>query len=83
LVETGIDRPARVIDVMDIRPLGSLGEIAKLGLGLGLGLAEAKQILARLQQAIVAVQVTITRFCVRTALRAVKPVTSRTGGFIG
>jgi hypothetical protein len=41
LVETGIDGPARVIDVQDIRPLGSLGEIAKLGLTL----AEAKQIL--------------------------------------
>ena len=41
-----------VIDVLDIRPLGSLGEIAKLGLTL----AEAKQILARLQQAVVAVQ---------------------------
>ena len=52
LVETGIDGPARVIDVLDIRPLGGLGEIAKLGLTL----AEAKQILARLQQAVVAVQ---------------------------
>jgi hypothetical protein len=52
LVETGIDGPARVIDVEDIRPRGGLGEIAKLGLTL----AEAKQILARLQQTIVAVQ---------------------------
>jgi hypothetical protein len=52
LVETGIDGPARVIDVLDIRPLGGLGEIAKLGLTL----AEAKQILARLQQVVVAVQ---------------------------
>jgi hypothetical protein len=52
LVETGIDGPARVIDVLDIIPLGGLGEIAKLGLTL----AEAKQILARLQQAVVAVQ---------------------------
>ena len=52
LVETGIDSPARVIDVMDIRPLGDLCDIAKLGLTL----AEAKQILARLQQAVVAVQ---------------------------
>jgi hypothetical protein len=32
LVETGVDGPARVIDVLDIRPLGGLGEIAKLGL---------------------------------------------------
>jgi hypothetical protein len=53
LVETGIDGPAGVIDVLDIRPLGGLGEIANLGLTL----AEAKQILARLQQAVVAVQV--------------------------
>jgi hypothetical protein len=37
--------------VQDIRPLGGPGEIAKLGLTL----AEAKQILARLQQAVVAV----------------------------
>ena len=50
MVETGIDGPAWVIDVLDIRPLDGLGEIAKLGLTL----AEAKQILARLQQ--VAVQ---------------------------
>jgi hypothetical protein len=34
------------IDVQDIGPLGGLGEIAKLGLTL----AEAKQVLARLQQ---------------------------------
>jgi hypothetical protein len=52
LVETGIDGPARVIDVLDIRPLDGLGEIAKLGLTL----VEARQILARLQQAVVAVQ---------------------------
>jgi hypothetical protein len=52
LVETGIDSTARVIDVMDIRPLGELGEMAKLGLTL----AEAKQILARLRQAVVVVQ---------------------------
>jgi CO/xanthine dehydrogenase FAD-binding subunit len=31
LVETGIDSPVRVIDIMDIRPLGDLGVIAKLG----------------------------------------------------
>jgi hypothetical protein len=52
LVETGIDDPARIIDVMDIRPLGALGDIANLGLTL----AEAKQILARLQQVVVSVQ---------------------------
>ena len=32
LVETGIDGPARVIDVTDIRLLGALGDIANLGL---------------------------------------------------
>ena len=80
LVETGNDGPARIIDVMDIRPLGVLGDIAKLGLTL----SEAKQILARLQQVVVAVQAhAITRFCVRIALLAVKRVTSRTGGFVG
>src|SRR6201995_1741208 len=52
LVETGIDRPPRVIDVMDIGPFGDLGDIAKLGLTL----PEAKQVLARLQQVVVAVQ---------------------------
>jgi hypothetical protein len=52
LVETEIDGPARVIDVLGIRPLAGLGGIAKLGLTL----AAAKQILARLQQAAVAVQ---------------------------
>jgi hypothetical protein len=52
LVETGINSPSRVIDVMDIRPLGDLGDITKLGLTL----SEAKQILARLQRAVVAIQ---------------------------
>jgi hypothetical protein len=52
LVETGIDGPARVIDVTDIRLLGALGDIASLGLTL----SEARQILARLQQAVVSVQ---------------------------
>ena len=45
LVETGIDGPARVIDVMDITPVGALGDMSKLGLML----SEAKQVLARLQ----------------------------------
>jgi hypothetical protein len=52
LVETGIDSPPRVIDLMDIGPFGDLGDIARLGLTL----SEAKQILARLQQVVVAVQ---------------------------
>ena len=52
LVETGIDSPSRVIDVLDIKPRGDLGDITTLGLTL----SEAKLILARLQQAVVAVQ---------------------------
>ncbi|MFL5282635.1 MAG: hypothetical protein ACJ8AW_17025 [Rhodopila sp.] len=32
LIETGIDSPPRVIDVMDIEAFGDLGDIAKLGL---------------------------------------------------
>jgi hypothetical protein len=51
-VETGIDGPAQVIDVMDIRALGDLADIANLGLTL----SETKQILARLQQVVVGVQ---------------------------
>jgi hypothetical protein len=46
LVETGIDSPQRVIDVMNIGPFGDLSDIARLGLTL----AEAKRILARLQR---------------------------------
>jgi hypothetical protein len=52
LVETEIGGPARIIDVMDIRPLGDLGDIAKLcdrAREGGLTLSEAKQNLARLQ----------------------------------
>jgi hypothetical protein len=45
LVETGIDGPVRVINVMDITPFGALGDVSKLELML----SEAKQILARLQ----------------------------------
>jgi hypothetical protein len=52
LVETESDGPARVIDVMDITRFGAFGDISKLGLML----SEAKQILARLQQAVVAIQ---------------------------
>jgi hypothetical protein len=49
IARNGIDSPAWVIDVMDIRPLGDLDV-------LGLTPVEAKQILTRLQQAVVAVQ---------------------------
>ena len=51
-MKRGVDSPTRVIDVMDFRPLGDLGDTPKLGLTL----AEAKQILARLQQSLVAIQ---------------------------
>jgi len=56
LTERGVERTRRARDGASIpsgyRPLGDLGDIAKLGLTL----SEAKQILARLQQVVVAVQ---------------------------
>jgi hypothetical protein len=52
LVETGADSPGRSVDVMEVSRPRDLGDIASLGLTL----AEAKQILARVQQAVVAVQ---------------------------
>jgi hypothetical protein len=52
LVETGIDGPARVVDVMDLKPTGGLGDIGNLGLTL----PEAKLLLGHLQQVVVAVQ---------------------------
>lgn len=52
LVETGTDNRARSVDVMEISRPNDLGDIANLGLTL----PEAKQILARVQQAVVAAQ---------------------------
>ncbi len=52
LVEMGLDGQGRVIDVADIGPLGALGDIANFGMRL----SDAKQILARLQGAVVQVQ---------------------------
>ena len=52
LVETGIDGAAWVIDVMDLKPTGSLGDIGNLGLTL----PEAKLLLGHVQQVVVAVQ---------------------------
>jgi hypothetical protein len=52
LVETGTDSPARDVDVMEIARPGTLGDIADLGLTLH----EAKQLLARVQQIVVAAQ---------------------------
>ena len=52
LVETGIDNRAQRIDVMEISRSNNLRDIASLGLTL----PEAKQLLARVQQAVVAAQ---------------------------
>lgn len=52
LVEVGTDKPGRSVDVLEIGQLRDLGEIANLGLTL----AEAKQLLGRVQQAVVAAQ---------------------------
>ena len=52
LVETGTHNRARSVDVMEISRSNDLGDIANLGLSL----AEAKQVLARVQQAVVAAQ---------------------------
>ena len=52
LVETGIAGQARSTDVLEINRPDHLGNIADLGLTL----AEAKQLLARVQQAVVAAQ---------------------------
>ena len=52
LVETGTDRRTRSVEVLEISRPSDLGDIANLGLTL----AEAKQLLARVQQAVVATQ---------------------------
>ena len=52
LNETGTDGAAQGVDVMEINRPCDLGDIANLGLTL----AEAKQLLARVQQAVVAAQ---------------------------
>jgi hypothetical protein len=52
LVETETDSPARGVDVMEIARPGDLGDIANLGLTL----TEAEQLLARVQEAVVAAQ---------------------------
>jgi len=52
LVETGTDSRARSVEVLEIRRPNNLGDIANLGLTL----AQAKQLLARVQQAVVAAQ---------------------------
>ena len=52
LVDTETDGPAADVDVMEIRPPRDLGDIAHLRLTL----SEAKQLLIRVQQAVVAAQ---------------------------
>src|SRR5208282_4711614 len=52
LVGTGIDGQSQSFDVMEINRPDGLGDIANLGLTL----AEAKQLLARVQQEVVAAQ---------------------------
>src|SRR5438270_2256451 len=52
LVETGVDGRTRSVEVLEISRPNDLGEIANLGLTL----PEAKQLLARVQQAVVAAQ---------------------------
>src|SRR6187551_259409 len=52
LVETGVDGRTRSVEVLEISRPNGLGEIANLGLTL----PEAKQLLARVQQAVVAAQ---------------------------
>src|SRR4029450_2627613 len=52
LVETGPDSRTRSVDVLEISRPSDLGDIANLGLTL----PEAKQLLARVQQAVVAAQ---------------------------
>jgi hypothetical protein len=52
LVEVETDKPGRDMDVMEIRRSSNITSIAELGLSL----AEAKELLARVQQAVVAAQ---------------------------
>jgi hypothetical protein len=90
LVETGIDKPPRASTQWISGPLGDLRDIAKprateraATYKGGLTLSETKQILAYLQQVVVAIQTDDHAVLHRIALRAVKSVKSRTGGFIG
>jgi hypothetical protein len=89
LVETGIDKPPRASTqwisgrlVTSAISRSRATEQAATYKG-GLTLSEAKQILAHLQQVVVAIQTDDHAVLHRIALRAVKSVKSRTGGFIG
>ena len=78
LVETGIDNRAQGIDVMEISRPNDLRDIASLGLTL----PEAKQLLARVQQAVVAAQARDHAGLRLHCRPAAGAVTSRTGGRI-
>ena len=61
LAETEFDSPGPGVDAMEIRRTRDLGDIAPLGLTL----PEAKQLLARVQQAVVATHAHGHAFCGR------------------
>jgi hypothetical protein len=52
LVETGVEGVVRSVDVLEIIRAGDLGDLG----GLGLSLMDGKQLVAQVQQALVAVQ---------------------------
>jgi hypothetical protein len=79
LVETETDSPGPGVEVMEIRPPRDLGDIARLGLTL----PEAKQLLARVQQAVVAAQAQGHAVVRPDCSSCAVDVTSRTGGFTG
>jgi hypothetical protein len=76
LAETGPDAAGESIDLIEIHRSSGLADIANLGLTL----SEAKELLARVQQAIVAAQARDHAVAGRLARHARANVTSRTGG---
>ena len=76
LVETGTDSRARSVQVLEINRHNDLGDIANLGLML----SEAKRLLARDQQAVVAAQAD-DRAVLPPDCPSCENATSRTGGF--
>jgi hypothetical protein len=79
-LETATDGAARGVDVTEIElsPVSCLADIAKLGLTL----AEAKRLLARVQQALALHRPTTMQFFSRTAHPAAVHLISGTGRFI-
>ena len=78
LVETGADGQAGSLDVFEISRPNNLCDIANLGLTL----PEAKQLLARVQQAVVAAQAHDHAATAQTARSAAGAARSRIGGRI-